>query len=252
MSDDEYDRQPRYVPSGPIDFNAAGLPEYSGYYAIVLDSLFSEAELSATLKEVEHFSPWQIAQVNASSTEAYTLPDYRNGQRIIYDSFELSAELFEKIRPQLSGIEEIEEEAYIPGVGPGVQKWRMVRLNERLRFLRYPPGGFFRAHVDGCYENEQNGQQTFYTVQLYLPSDSTGSSESFVPPQGGSTRFLGDDGAYADVEAIPGRVLIFQHDYLLHTGEEVTKGVKCAVRSDILYEKVGRPRPVRGERVSFG
>ncbi|KAJ7509417.1 hypothetical protein B0H11DRAFT_1702524, partial [Mycena galericulata] len=239
-----------------IDFNAAGLPEYSGCYAVVFDSLFSEAELSAILKEVELFSPWQIAQVNAGpSAEAYTLPDYRNGQRIIYDSFELSAKLFEKLRPHLGGIEEIEEieeEAYIPGVGPGMQKWRMVRLNERLRYLRYPPGGFFRAHVDFCYENELKGQQTFYTVQLYLPSDSTGSSESFVPPQGGSTRFLGDDGAYADVEAIPGRVLIFQHDYLLHTGEEVTKGVKCAVRSDILYEKVERPRPVRGERVSFG
>lgn len=148
---DEY--QPRYVPSGPIDFIAAGLPEYDGAYAVVLDSLFSKPELSAVLKEVELYAPWSIAQVNSGS-EVFTDPTYRNGQRIIYDSFELSAKLFDKMRPHLSGIEEIEEQTFVYGVGPAIQKWRMVRMNERLRYLRYPPGGFFRAHVDGCYENE--------------------------------------------------------------------------------------------------
>ncbi|KAJ7752445.1 hypothetical protein DFH07DRAFT_744938, partial [Mycena maculata] len=227
-----------------IDFLAAGLPEYADCYAIVLDGLFSKPELSATLKEVELFSPWQIAQVN-SGTEAYTVPTYRNGQRILYDSFDLSARIFEKLRPHLRAIEEIEEPAHIPGVGPAVQKWRLVRLNERLRFLRYPKGGFFRAHIDGCYENEC----TFYTVQMYLPSDSSGTSQSFVPPVGGTTRFWGDMEEYADVEPLPGRVLVFQHDELLHTGEEVTGGVKCAVRSDILYEKVGEPIPVERENL---
>lgn len=45
---------------------------------------------------------------------------------------------------------------------------------------------------------------------------------------GGATRFWGESGAYAeescgraDVEALPGRVLVFQHDELLHSGEEV-------------------------------
>jgi hypothetical protein len=118
----------------------------------VLDSLFSKPELSATLAQAEAFSPWEIAQVNAG-TQAFTNTSYRNGQRIIYDSFELSEEIFKKVRPHLSDIEEIEQVVYVNG-HKAVQKWRMVRLNERLRFLRYPEGGFFRKHVDGHYENE--------------------------------------------------------------------------------------------------
>ncbi|KAJ7243176.1 hypothetical protein B0H12DRAFT_1131235 [Mycena haematopus] len=230
---------PRYVPPGRIDFVAAGMPEYKGCYAVVLDSLFSNPEVSAALAQAEAFSPWEVAQVNAGP-HAYTNTSYRNGQRIIYDSFELSEEIFKQVRPHLSDIEEIDVVTYVNG-HKAMQKWRMVRLNERLRFLRYPEGGFFRKHTDGCYENEENGQRTFYTLQFYLPSDSSGSHESFIPAKGGTTRFLGRKGAYADVQAKPGRVLVFQHASLVHTGEEVTDGVKCAVRSDILYEKVGNP-----------
>ncbi|KAJ7882413.1 hypothetical protein B0H14DRAFT_3433524 [Mycena olivaceomarginata] len=215
----------RPVPAGLIDFEAAGLPEYVHCYAIVIDSLFPDPELTSILSEAER-QPWK---------------------RIIHDLFELSSQIFDKIRPHLSAIEEIEEpvSVYLRHSGrhiQAVQKWRMVRMNERLRFLRYPKGGFFRAHVDGCYENEENGQRTFYMVQLYLPSDTSGSDESFKPAGGGSTRFWGEEvDHYADVEALPGRVLIFQHDDLLHTGQA---GVKCAMRSDILYEKVGGPVPV--------
>ncbi|KAJ7274911.1 hypothetical protein C8J57DRAFT_1313062 [Mycena rebaudengoi] len=237
---------PRYVPSGRIDFEAAGLSQYKGCYAVILDSLFSEAELSSFVAQAEASSPWQVAQVNAGPHHAYTDTSYRNSERIIYDSFELSEEIFKKIRPHLADIEEIEQPTYINGVDKAVQKWRMVRLNERLRFLRYPKGGFFRKHADGHYQNPENGQRTFYTVQFYLPSDSSGSPESFVSAKGGTTRFLAPFAgtAYADVEATPGRVLVFQHAELLHTGEEVTDGVKCTVRSDILYEKVGSPVPI--------
>jgi hypothetical protein len=109
-------------------------------------------ELSAVITQAEAFSPWEVAQVNAG-TYAFINTSYRNGQRIIYDSFELSEEIFKKVRPHLSDIEEIEEVGYVNGQKVK-QKWRMVRLNERLRFLRYPEGGYFRKHIDGAYENE--------------------------------------------------------------------------------------------------
>ncbi|KAF7324018.1 P4Hc domain-containing protein [Mycena kentingensis (nom. inval.)] len=222
------------VPSGRIDFRAAGLPEYESCFAVVLDDLYQRSELSALLSApIQAGKDWDVARVNAGTYE-FTDTTYRNGQRIIYDSHELSAQIFEKIRPHLGDIEEVEENV-----------WRMVRMNERLRYLRYPIGGFFRPHVDGCYEDEEKGLRTFYTVQIYLPSDATGSPESFKPAGGGATRFWSnDENDYADVEALPGRVLVFQHDDLLHTGQEVTSGVKCAIRSDILYEKVGAPVPV--------
>ncbi|KAJ7152639.1 hypothetical protein C8R43DRAFT_858176, partial [Mycena crocata] len=221
-----------------INFPAAGLPEYEDCYAIIVDSVLSKPKLSSILQEVENFSPWTIAGLNSGpGTEAFVDTSYRNGQRIIYDSVELSQKIFSQLRPHLGAIEEIEEYIHIRGHGPCKQKWHLVRLNERLRFLRYPTGGFFGAHEDIPYFNEDDGQQTFYTVQLYLPSDSSGVHESFLPPRGGATRFLfRDAGTYTDVKAIPGRFLVFQHAELPHTGEEVTGGVKCAVRSDILYE----------------
>ncbi|KAF8193279.1 hypothetical protein K438DRAFT_1674835 [Mycena galopus ATCC 62051] len=237
----------RNIPGGLVDFTALGLPVYADCYAIVVDDLYSRPTLSAILGEAER-QPWKIAQINGAGTAVYTMPDYRNGDRIIHDSFPLSEQIFAKLRPHLSAIEEIEEQEYDhAAVRVLTQKWRMVRLNERLRFLRYPKGGFFKPHEDGCYFNEKNGQRTFYTLQLYLPSDSSGSEESFRPALGGPTRFWGDDPdcddscLYADVQALPGRTLVFQHDRLLHSGEEVLEGVKCAMRSDILYEKVGAP-----------
>ncbi|KAJ7803517.1 hypothetical protein B0H14DRAFT_2887472 [Mycena olivaceomarginata] len=239
--------EPHYVPPGHINFKKAGLHQYDGCYAVVLDSLFSETELSAFLAEAEASSPWEVAQVNAG-TYAYTDTSYRNSERIIYDSFELSEKIFEKIRPHLKDIEEMEQTTYINN-----QK----AVQNGAWFLRYPKGGFFRGQSRPLYcylcipnlssqhsnLNSETKQRTFYTLQFYLPSDASGSKESFVPAQGGSTRFLtrASGTKYADVEAVPRRVLVFQHADLFHTGEEVIDGVKCTVRSDILYERVGPP-----------
>ncbi|KAJ7152631.1 hypothetical protein C8R43DRAFT_886118 [Mycena crocata] len=238
--------KPHHVPSDPIDFSAAGLPEYEDCYAIVLDSVLSKPELSSSCGRRKTSPRGQLpgsTVARAPRRLAFVDTSYRNGQ------FKLSQKLFSQLRPHFGAIEEIGEDIHIRDHGPCKQRWHLVRLNERLRFLRYPTGGFFGAHEDIPYFNEDDGQQTFYTVQLYLPSDSSGTDESFLPPQGGTTRFLSREaGTYADVEAIPGRFLVFQHAELLHTGEEVTGGVKCAVRSDILYEKVGNPIPAGIDR----
>ncbi|KAJ7735571.1 hypothetical protein B0H14DRAFT_2994689 [Mycena olivaceomarginata] len=100
----------------------------------------------------------------------------------------------------------------------------MVRLNERLRILRYPKGGFFRGHCDGIYMDQETKQRTFYTLQFYLPSDASGAS------------FLGTK--YADVEAVPGRVLVFQHADLFHTGEEVIDGFRPLTASSVLCARI--------------
>lgn len=41
-----------------------------------------------------------------------------------------------------------------------------------------------------------------------------------------------------DVTPKNGRVLIFQQRNLLHSGEEVTSGVKLTMRTDMMFEKV--------------
>ena len=100
-------------------------------------------------------------------------------------------------------------------------------MNERLRFLRYEEGGFFARHCDSAYFTPDNKQRTYYTVQLYLPSSSDGSAASLVPATGGSTRFHPPSrmsvGRYCDVEAVPGRVLVFQVRRVIHISTQVLK-----------------------------
>ena len=42
------------------------------------------------------------------------------------------------------------------------------RLNERLRFLRYRGGEYFRPHTDGCYVTPAGDEIFYLTVHLYL------------------------------------------------------------------------------------
>lgn len=80
------------------------------------------------------------------------------------------------------------------------------------------------------------------TVHLYLnggegdPAAAEGKGESL---EGGETSFLSMDGeGRVDVNPMVGSVLVFQHRGLLHAGEEVKKGVKYTLRTDVMYEKV--------------
>ena len=40
-----------------------------------------------------------------------------------------------------------------------------------------------------------------------------------------------------DVEPKIGRVLLFQHAFLLHSGDDVRKGTKLTLRTDIMFAK---------------
>jgi len=64
------------------------------------------------------------------------------------------------------------------------------------------------------------------TLQIYLGEKDV---------EGGATRIIGNNGHYVDIEPKQGRVLLFQHRHLFHSGEGVIKGVKYTLRSDLLY-----------------
>ncbi|KAG9096525.1 hypothetical protein FRC06_008567 [Ceratobasidium sp. 370] len=122
---------------------------------------------------------------------------------------------------------------------------KLVALNERLRFLKYGPGQFFRSHCDGTYQTPDRKQVSYYTLQLYL----NGSSQEL---QGGATRFWktgrveGPDRRkarpgqtlrkYVDVDPRVGRALIFEQRGLVHSGEDVKAGIKLTVRTDLMFE----------------
>jgi len=90
-------------------------------------------------------------------------------------------------------------------------------------------------------------QRSFYTLHLYLNDSAQalgipeGSDERDSHRQeylrGGATTFhsIRMD-QRMDVDPKAGRVLIFQHRGLLHSGDLVTAGIKYTMRSDLMYE----------------
>ena len=98
------------------------------------------------------------------------------------------------------------------------------------------------AHEDGAYATPDNEEITFYTLHLYLNESSPDSEDG--PLEGGATTFHSDD-LKRSFDVIPkvGRVLIFQHKGLLHSGADVQKGIKTTLRTDLLFKKVsGEPK----------
>jgi len=105
----------------------------------------------------------------------------------------------------------------------------MCSVNERLSFLQYGPGNFFRPHSDGQLELNE-GRKSRVTLQIYLNDEGL---------EGGATRIWGNDmRRFIDIEPKIGRVLIFQQRDVFHSGEEVTKGLKYAMRSDFMFETI--------------
>jgi len=120
----------------------------------------------------------------------------------------------------------------------------LVCLNERLRFLKYVPGNFFKRHCDALLRHPTNRRlASYYTLQIYL----TGTPNTLM---GGSTRIFHPkdardsdltatlQGPCVDIPARVGRVLVFEQCDLLHSGEPVERGVKVSIRTDFLYEVV--------------
>ena len=75
-----------------------------------------------------------------------------------------------------------------------------------------------------------------FTIHLYL-NDSKAEAGEDAELIGGATSFFSrDEKIKIDVDPKAGRVLIFQHKKLLHSGDDVLAGTKYTVRTDILYE----------------
>ncbi|KZV85051.1 hypothetical protein EXIGLDRAFT_654425, partial [Exidia glandulosa HHB12029] len=240
-----------------IDFRDTELSQRGEAYAVVLDNVLSPSECAKLLSYAECSStnqdkPWQPALVNTGPGRETLIPDYRNSERIIWDNQRLMDLLWTRCL-QAEGLEEdiVEldsaEKPHVLGVhAKKKQRWRFTRLNERMRFLRYEKGMFFREHCDGSYWETKTGERSFYTLHLYLddsieglssdPFASKGAGSSNVELSGGATTFYTDDmKAQIDVFPRAGRVLIFQHRALLHAGADVHAGVKYTMRTDLMF-----------------
>ncbi|CAE6446473.1 unnamed protein product [Rhizoctonia solani] len=247
QGDPEHPDVPPPVVAQRLDFVKLGLPEYEHKFAMVIDNLFTPEDCARYIAKVESEKEWEQAAINIAKNAQIVDTSYRNSSRILYDTEELAGEMFEKLRPYLKDIEHMDSsplhrDSRKQPTGPPA---RWVSLNERLRFLKYGPGQFFRKHCDGIYATPDGKQISYYTLQLYL-------NGSVAELKGGATRFwkTGNvDGPerrkaqpgmplrkFIDVDPRVGRVLIFEQRGLVHSGEDVKKGIKLTVRTDLMFE----------------
>lgn len=242
------------VQKSDVDFRYTELPEYEGRYATVLDNVFTKDECDTLVRAAEAQSngTWEQAMINIGGGAQTLMTDTRDCGRIIWDDTEVVERIWSRVKNLVPEIESLKGMARVTGNGPAMrgETWKMTRLNERMRFLKYGAGQYFKrksylssstiyaltpsAHNDGCYVTPDGKEISFYTLHLYL-NESTPTNKL----QGGATTFHSYNMQRSlDVDPKVGRVLIFQHRDLLHSGADVTGGTKLTLRTDLMYGKV--------------
>lgn len=83
------------------------------------------------------------------------------------------------------------------------------------------------------YLTPDNNERSFYTLHLYL--NQRDADNDLL---GGATTFHGEDMA-KEYNVFPrtGRVLLFQHRGLWHSGQQVDTGVKYTMRTDLMFKR---------------
>ena len=145
---------------------------------------------------------------------------YRDNDRLLVQQPRLAAALWARVQ------------MFVPGEIDGR---RPIGLNKAVRIYRYGPGQRFGQHIDGSVQCPETGAWSEYTVLVYL--NGGGDDEL----RGGETTFWKGTGKKQTVAlSFPparGACLLHGHGHrcLLHAGEEVQRGVKYLLRSDVMY-----------------
>ncbi|KAI4102741.1 MAG: hypothetical protein L6R37_004213 [Teloschistes peruensis] len=226
-----------------IDFTRTSLPEYKGLYAVILDNVLTKDECDDLIRAAEARTngEWEQAMINVGGGHQRLITDARDCGRIIWDDTEIVARIWTRIKDQVPEILSLRDQAHVTGNGPvrRGETWEFSRLNERMRFLKYTEEQYFRPHCDGSYVTPDGKEMSFYTLHLYLNELEKAAPGAWTA--GGATRFhtmCWDENKYFDVDPRVGRVLVFQHRNLLHSGDDVTRGTKFTLRTDLMYKKV--------------
>ena len=223
----------------------------SNQFAIILHNLLSPEECTNLIKRAESYG-YDDALIQGPGGKEILRSDIRSCGRCIIDDEIFANDLYARIlnalekRPDL-----VHKIMHAPWITSSTSKLNRstslssatasmilndnepqtviaVGLNERMRFLKYQPGHFFRPHQDNRFvrgpdAGSKAGEISYTTVQLYL-------NDKF---KGGTTRFLCGK-RYYDVKPKVRSVLIFDHD-ILHEGSKVVGGTKYSVRTDIMF-----------------
>ena len=132
-----------------VDFVRGGLPEHKNAWAVVLDGVMTEQECDQLVAAAEATTngKWERALVNIGGGMQAMYEDTRKCGRIIWDNREIMEKLWARIEASVPEIQRLQNWAGVTGNGPAKRKetWKMTRLNERQRFLKYVGGEYFKG-----------------------------------------------------------------------------------------------------------
>ncbi|KAL8813676.1 MAG: hypothetical protein Q9223_000297 [Gallowayella weberi] len=131
-----------------IDFTKTRLPEYKGLYAVVLDNVLTKIECEDLVRAAESRTggEWEQALINVGNGQQMLVQDARDCGRIIWDDRGVVAKIWNRVKDCVPEVALLRGMAHVTGNGPAMRKetWFMSRLNERMRFLKYTSGQYFR------------------------------------------------------------------------------------------------------------
>ncbi|KAF8880308.1 hypothetical protein BD779DRAFT_1549538 [Infundibulicybe gibba] len=223
-----------------FDFSATPLAkDYTGCYIKVIDNVFTPQECADLIALAESDSKWEQAAVHygLGPDQNYVDTEYRNSERILRFDHQAAEKMFQRLLPLVPELVQVKPhdtwEAIFGPPGKVKGTWKLHGLNERLSFLRYGPGNYFREHCDGQLELP-DGRKARVTLQVYLNDEGLSGGATRI---WGRKRYNKGKDTWVDVEPKMGRVLIFQQKGVWHSGEEVTAGLKYAIRTDFLFKQ---------------
>jgi hypothetical protein len=124
------------------------LPYYDDLWAVILDGVLSEKECDELIAAAESTTDgnWERAMINIGGGMQAMYEDTRKCGRIIWDDRDLVAKLWARIEAAVPEIHELKDRPDVTGNGPVKRKetWKLTRLNERMRFLKYVGGEYFK------------------------------------------------------------------------------------------------------------
>jgi hypothetical protein len=131
-----------------VDWKKGGLPVYDGSWAVVLDGALTEEECEILIEAADRSNngEWERAMINIGGGFQMIFEETRKCGRIIVDDRETVAKIWARIAASVPEIHRLENWEMVTGLGPWKRKevWKMTRLNERMRFLKYTGGEYFK------------------------------------------------------------------------------------------------------------
>jgi hypothetical protein len=131
-----------------VDFKKAGILENEKAWAVILDGVLSEDECNILVQAAEATTngKWERAMVNIGGGMQAMYEDTRKCGRIIWDNKDIMAKLWARIEASVPEIHRLQNWALVTGNGPAKrgETWRVTRLNERGRYLKYTGGEYFK------------------------------------------------------------------------------------------------------------